>query len=192
MRHRAGGLVAPKRHPKRREGGFTLVELLVVILIVTLLMALLAVWIVGVQQRAASANCKAEIQALDEGCKSYKVDNNVYPPNDKGDSRNLHYYLGRPRTVIMGRTDSGPQLTAKKPPYIDFPAGWLKLASGQLPDATQPVPVIDPWDNLVRYKLPGQYLNPAPDIWSPGPNGIDDLVAAGGTTDDICNWIKEY
>jgi prepilin-type N-terminal cleavage/methylation domain-containing protein len=180
------------RHRSRSARGFTLVELIVVIAIITLLMALLAVWIVGVQQRASNANCKAMIQALDEGCKAYKVENNKYPPNDKGDSRNLHYYLGMKRVVVMGRADSGPQITAKKPPLIDFPAGWLKLAKGQIPDPTQPVPVVDPWDNLVRYTRPGKYSAPAPDIWSPGPNSKDDPVPPGGDTDDICNWLKEY
>lgn len=175
-----------------RNGGFTLIELIVVIAIITILMALLAVFIVGVMDRAANANCKAIVDGLDKACKIYRQEYNVYPPNNKGDSRCLHFYLGRERLVSRGKTDSGPTLTVKAPPLIEFPQDWLKLAKGQVPNATQPSPIVDPWDGIIRYKLPGKYQPSGVDIWSPGKNGQDDLVDAGGETDDIANWIKEY
>jgi prepilin-type N-terminal cleavage/methylation domain-containing protein len=184
-----------RRRPER--GGFTLVELIVVIAIITILMALLAVFVVGVLDRAANAKAKAIVEGLDKACQTYRLENNVYPPNDKGgDSRNLHYYLGRNRLVSKGRMDNGMSILVKAPPIIEFPQDWLKLAKGQVPDATQPVPVIDPWDNLIRYQLPGKFNKKGVDIWSPGKNGVDDLsndLADGsGQSDDICNWVKEY
>lgn len=177
---------------RQKKGGFTLVELIVVIAIITILMALLVVFIVGVMERAANANCKAIVDGLDKACQIYRQENNVYPPNDKGDSRCLHYYLGRERNVSKGKTDSGPSLVVKAPPLIQFPQDWLKLTKGQVANADQPSPVIDPWDNLIRYLVPGKYNKRGVDIWSPGKNGQDDLVDAGGETDDIANWIKEY
>jgi len=177
---------------RRKNGGFTLIELIVVIAIITILMALLAVFIVGVMERAANANCKAIVDGLDKACTVYRQEYNVFPPNDKGDSRCLHYYLGRERLVPRGKTDSGPTLMVKSPPLIQFPQDWLKLGKGQIPNPDQPSPIMDPWDGMIRYKLPGKYNPRGVDIWSPGKNGQDDLVAAGGDTDDIANWIKEY
>lgn len=177
---------------RRRQAGFTLVELIVVIAIITILMALLAVFIVGVMERAQNAKAKAIVDGLDKACQTYRMDYNVYPPNDKGDSRNLHFYLGRDRKISKAKRDDGSSILVSAPPILQFPQDWLKLSKGQVPDATQPVPVIDPWDGLIRYQLPGTYNKKGVDIWSGGKNGQDDKVDAAGETDDICNWIKEY
>jgi prepilin-type N-terminal cleavage/methylation domain-containing protein len=176
----------------RRDGGFTLIELIVVIAIITLLMALLAVFIVGVLDRAANAKAKAIVDGLDKACQTYKLEYNVYPANDRGDSRCLHYYLGGPRKISKGMQDDGTSILVNGPPILLFPTDWLQLAKGQNPDPKQPVPIIDPWGSLIRYKVPGFYNKKGVDIWSPGKNMQDDLVDAGGETDDICNWIKEY
>jgi general secretion pathway protein G len=170
----------------RQAAGFTLIELIVVIAIITLLMAFLALFISHIGDTAKNAKAKALVDTLDAACRFYRDDNGVYPPNTMGDSRNLHYSLGRPRVVSMGGT-----IQARRPPYIDFQADWLQLARGQSPDPTNPVPVIDPWGNPIQYVLPGVYSAPAPDIWSRGANGKDDLVPPGGATDDLCNWIKD-
>jgi prepilin-type N-terminal cleavage/methylation domain-containing protein len=195
MRERSGRGLALRRPDQQ---GFTLVELIVVIAIITILMALLAVFVVGVLDRAANAKAKAIVDGLDKACQTYRLENNVYPPNDKGgDSRCLHYYLGRTRLISKGRMDDGNSIVVKAPPIIEFPQDWLKLAKGQVPDATQPVPIVDPWDNLIRYvPFPGKFNKKGVDIWSPGKNGVDDLandLADGsGQSDDICNWVKEY
>lgn len=181
---------SPRRN--RSEGAFTLIELLVVIAIITMLMAFLAVFVVGVIERAKIANTKAIVDALDKGCGTYRQAYNVYPPNNKGDSRCLHFYLGRDRMVSMGRQDTGAGIMVKKPAIIDFPQDWLQLTKGQIPNPDQPVPIIDTWDNVIQYRLPGQFNKSGVDIWSKGKNGQDDLTAAGGDTDDVCNWIKEY
>lgn len=193
MRDRSERRMGRRRHA---GGGFTLVELIVVIAIITILMALLAVFVVGVLDRAANAKAKAIVDGLDKGCQTYRMEYNVYPPNNKGDSRCLHFYLGRPRIVSKGRVDDGSIIAVNAPPIIEFPQDWLQLNKGQIPDATQPVPIVDPWNNLVRYLVPGKFNKMGVDIWSPGKNGVDDLandlVDGSGQSDDICNWVKEY
>lgn len=187
-----GGSGSGEPMKSRRAQGFTLVELIVVIAIITLLIALLSVFIVGVRQRAQNAKALAVVMALDKGCQTYKLEYNVYPPDDKGDSRNLHFYLAKDRMVSKGRSDDGSSILVSAPPILSIPIDWLKLAQGQMPDPKQPVPIIDPWDNLIRYKVPGNYNKRGVDIWSPGMNCQDDLVDPGGETDDLCNWIKEF
>lgn len=43
---------------------------------------------------------------------------------------------------------------------------------------------VDPWGNAFRYRYPGTHNTGAYDIWSVGPNGIDE----SGEGDDIVNW----
>ena len=95
-------------------------------------------------------------------------------------------------SVAKGLRDDGTSIIVNGPPILQFPTDWLQLAQGQNPDPKQPVPVIDPWGNAIKYKVPGQFNKTGVDIWSMGANGQDDLVAAGQDTDDISNWNKEY
>jgi prepilin-type N-terminal cleavage/methylation domain-containing protein len=174
------------------ERGFTLVEMLVVITIILILLAFLVVLIVGVVDRARYAKTTAIVTGLDKACHAYFQDYNVYPPNDKGDSRSLHYYLGRERYVKAQHTSGGPELKTKKPPLIDFNADWLQLAKGTTPNADQPVPIVDAWDQLIKYKNPGTKNPRTIDIWSSGKNGTDELDPLAPEFDDVTNWVKEY
>jgi prepilin-type N-terminal cleavage/methylation domain-containing protein len=175
----------------KKKLGFTLVELIVVITIITLLVALLAVLIIGVIDRAKYSKTAGIVMALDKGCQNYKVDFGVFPPANKGDSRALHFYLGRERYIEAQQVEIGPPIKVKKPPIIEFQMDWLRSGTGPAnPD--QPVPIIDPWENDLRYKNPGFYLKNGVDIWSPGKNGQDDLVDVGVESDDVSNWNKDY
>jgi len=171
--------------------GFTLIELIVVIAILAILASLLAVFVVGMIDQAKIKSTRAFLSAVDTACQVYRMENNSYPPDDRGDSRCLHYYLGRERMVTQGRPESGPVQTVKAPPHLVFPKDWLSLAPGQVPDANQPVPLVDPWGSLIRYKVPGTYNSRGVDLWSPGKNLQDDPVPPGGVTDDVSNWLKE-
>ncbi len=176
----------------RKSLGFTLVEMLVVICIILILMAFLVVLIVGVVDRARYAKTTATVTMLDKGCHTYFLDFNVYPPNDKGDSRSLHYYLGRERYLKAQHTAGGPELKTKKPPIIEFKADMLQLAKNTAPNADQPVPIMDAWDQLVKYKVPGAWNKKTIDIWSSGKNGTDELDPTNKDFDDVTNWNKEY
>ena len=171
--------------------GFTLIELIVVIAIITILTALLSVLIVGAIDGVKVRSTRVFLQAVDSACQSYRQENNAYPSDDRGDSRCLHFYLGRERLVRKAVSAGGADPTAKAPPFFDFPQDWLDLSKGQVPDPNQPVALVDPWGSLIRYKVPGVYTRTGVDLWSPGKNLKDDLVGPGGVTDDVANWIKE-
>ncbi len=176
---------------RRMRKGFTLVELLVVIVIIMILAALLVVLISGVVERARYAKTAAVIKMLDKGCQDYRIDFGMYPPNDKGDSRCFHYYLGRERLVKTQEVEAGPELKKKLPPLIEFGLDMLQTGAGPAnPD--RPCPIIDAWGNLVRYKNPGFYNKKGVDIWSPGRNGADELDPMSGNFDDVSNWVKDY
>jgi type II secretory pathway pseudopilin PulG len=179
--------------PSASGGGFTLVEILVVITIITLLVSLLVVLIANIIDRARYAKTAAVIKLLDDGCKTYHLDFGQYPPNDKQDSRCLHHYLGIPRKIVTQKGDVGGSLVSTKPPIIEFQRDMLGDAKSGIPDArTNPVPIVDAFDNPVRYKVPGKYNRKSVDIWSPGKNGKDELDESVPGYDDVTNWSKEF
>ena len=175
----------------RKNAGFTLVEMLVVICIILVLMAFLVVLVVGVVDRARYAKTTATVQMLDKGCHTYFLDFNQYPPTDKGDN-SFHYYLGRDRYLKAQHTSGGPELRTKKPAIIDFKADVLQLAKNAAPNPDQPVAVVDAWDQVVKYKKPGQWNKNTIDIWSSGKNGTDELDPTHKDFDDVTNWNKEF
>lgn len=65
----------------RRRGGFTLVELLMVITIISILAALLVVGAQSAIGKANDARVTLEIGQLDTALQSYKDDRGAYPPN---------------------------------------------------------------------------------------------------------------
>ncbi len=171
--------------------GFTLIELIVVIAIITILASLVAVLFVGAVEKARVQVTRAFLNDVDQAAQHYRMETNAYPPDDRGDSRCLHFYLGRERQVRKGLVEGGPSQVRIEQPYLVFPQEWLSLAKGQVPDANSPVPLLDPWGSLIRYTVPGTYNPGRFDLWSPGKNLQDDRVGPGGETDDVCNWLKE-
>lgn len=167
--------------------GFTLVEMIIVIAVILVLVSLTIGVIVIVTDRANYAKTEAVVKMLDDACKAYKQQYNAYPPNDKGDSRCFHYYLGAERKISLDK-DSGVQ--TKRPPFIEFKADMLDLPANTPPDEKNPVPVVDAWGQKIKYKLPGQWNSKHVDIWSSGKNGKDELDPADKDFDDVVNWIK--
>jgi prepilin-type N-terminal cleavage/methylation domain-containing protein len=178
---------------KRKDKGFTLVEILVVITIITLLVSLLVVLIANIIDRARYAKTAATVKLLDGACKSYHLDFGVYPPNNKGDSRSLHHHLGSPRKLQTVKSDMGAALVSNKPPIVEFQRDMLQDTKGGTPDPLlNPVPIVDGFDNPIRYKTPGHYNKKSIDLWSPGKDGKDQLEETAADYDDVTNWAKEY
>ncbi len=71
----------------RRAGhkaGFTLLELMVVIVILGLLAAIVAPRIIGRADEARVVEAKVQIQNLETALKLYKLDNGAYPSTEQG------------------------------------------------------------------------------------------------------------
>lgn len=166
--------------------GFTLVELIIVIAIILILASMLVVAVVIITTKAQYTKTEAIVKLLDDGCRLYKIEFNVYPANDKGDSRCLHHYLGSERVVLL---DAAVGMKARKKPFIEFRLDQLKETSGP-PDPKNPVPPVDAWDQPIRYANPGRQIKTGVDLWSAGKNGLDELDPAHKDFDDVCNWVK--
>jgi general secretion pathway protein G len=64
---------------KRKESGFTIVELLIVIVIIGILATLVIVTFTGIQQRARNTKRQTDINAIDSHLEAYNADQGYYP-----------------------------------------------------------------------------------------------------------------
>jgi len=68
----------------RRERGFTLIEIMVVVVIIGLLAAVIVPTVVSKVDEARVAKAKEDIQSLETGLTEYRLDNSTYPTTDQG------------------------------------------------------------------------------------------------------------
>lgn len=140
---------------RRRRAGLTLVEVMLV-LVILMIIASLAVTAYGPIQRKAYINAaKTQIKAFKTPLQAYKLDIGDFPASGDG----LEALRDAPTNLQNPDKWSGP--------YLD-----------------SPVP-LDPWGSPYQYEYPGKYDTEQPDIWSFGPDGIDN------TDDDVGNWMTE-
>jgi general secretion pathway protein G len=74
-------------HPRSKheqERGFTLVELMVVIVILGLLATIVVINVMPAMDRAAATTARANISQIEEGLKIYKLNNGRYPTAEEG------------------------------------------------------------------------------------------------------------
>lgn len=69
---------------RHRESGFTLVELMVVIVIIGLLATVVIINIVPALDTASSTKARADIEMIDQAVQRYYLDNRRYPTTEEG------------------------------------------------------------------------------------------------------------
>ncbi len=97
---------------KRVRTGFTLIELIVVIVVIGLLAGLVAPQIIGRVGDARIATAKAQIEMIGLGLENYRLDNGVYPTTAQG----LAALRQRPAGSSPGANWRGPYLRKSLPP----------------------------------------------------------------------------
>ncbi|MFY9941201.1 MAG: type II secretion system major pseudopilin GspG [Desulfobacterales bacterium] len=109
--------------------GFTMIELMVVIVILGILAAIIAPKLVGRTDEARITKAKVDITNLETALKLYKLDNGVYPG-----------------------TEQGLQALVEAPETGTAPRNWRE--GGYLEKNRVPK---DPWGNEFVYLSPGVY-----------------------------------
>lgn len=94
-------LTQPKR--RREEDGFTLVELMVVIVIIGLLATVVMINVLPSQDKAMVTKAKADISTLSQAMEMYRLDNLSYPSGGEG----LQALVSQPATAQAGRYRPG-------------------------------------------------------------------------------------
>ncbi len=115
--------------PGRRFGndGFTLIELMVVIVILGVLAGLIIPRIMGRPEEARQMKARVQMESIETALRLYKLDNGDYPS-----------------------TEQGLQALVETPTVGELPKAWRKggyLEKGKMPK--------DPWENEYLYLCPG-------------------------------------
>jgi general secretion pathway protein G len=111
---------------KRRNRGFTLIEVMVVVVILSILAAIVVPKIMGRPDEARIAKARQDIRALESALNLYKLDNFNYPT-----------------------TDQGLEALVRKPSLPPVPNNWKEGGYvDRLPK--------DPWDREYLFLSPGE------------------------------------
>jgi general secretion pathway protein G len=70
--------------PQARSGGFTLMEMMLVLLIITLIIGGVAVMAPGFMNTASRTTTKTKLNTLEASLMSYRTDNSFYPTQQQG------------------------------------------------------------------------------------------------------------
>lgn len=125
----------------RRRSGFTLLELVVVIIVLGLLATIVAPQIIDRLSDAKSTTARTQIELLSVALDAYRLDNGAYPT-----------------------TDQGLSALRERPTRAPVPANWRG------PYLRKPVPA-DPWGRAYVYRAPGERNRGAFDLESLGRDG---------------------
>ena len=74
----------PRQMPGRYESGFSLVELMVVLVIIGLLATIVIINVMPAADRAATTKARADIATLEQAVDLYKLDHQTYPSAAEG------------------------------------------------------------------------------------------------------------
>ena len=129
-------------HKIKTNHGFTLIELMVVIVILGILVSFIAPRLMGRPDEAKQVKARVQIESLETAIKLYKLDNGIYPTTEQG----LQALIEQPQTGTL-------------------PKKWRKggyLEKGKVPK--------DPWGNEFIYLSPGAHGDY--DIIAYGADGV--------------------
>lgn len=128
----------------KKQSGFTLLEIMVVVVIMGMLSSVVAVNLMGAKDQAAIQTAGTKISDLGAVLETYRLDTNQYPT-----------------------TDQGLDALIRKPTSAPVPKRYRK--GGYL----QEMP-LDPWGNEFIYMRPGIHNPDRYDLYSAGPDGEPD------------------
>jgi general secretion pathway protein G len=131
---------------KPSQGGFTLLELVLVMLILGILAARLIPNFVGRSEDAKRARATSDIEALSTALDAYEADNGFYPTTSQG------------LMALMEQPTGQPIPENWKGPYL------------------RRIPKEDPWGSPYQYRSPGFNNPTSYDLYSLGRDGREGGV----------------
>lgn len=110
----------------RRQGGFSLIEIMVVVIIIGLLASIVAPAVLDRADEARLQKVQADFKAIQTALKLYRIDNYVYPSSEQG-----------------------LEALVERPTIAPEPRNWKQ--GGYLDELPQ-----DPWGSPYQYLSPGE------------------------------------
>jgi len=130
------------RHPiAPRANGFTLLEIMVVVIVIGLLAGLVGPQIIGRVSEAKGATARTQIEMIGVALDSYRLDNGRYPTTEQG----LAALRTQPNTEPLPANWRGPYLRREVP--------------------------MDPWGRAYEYRSPGEENPGSFDLFTLGLDG---------------------
>lgn len=136
---------------QRRERGFSLLEIMAVVLIMGLLVSLVGYNVLARVDEARVSTGRTQMKLIEGALEFYRMDNARYPTQEQG------------LDALIEQPTSGPA------PRNYRPEGYLNDVSA----------LTDPWGERYQYESPGQHNPYSFDLWShgadatPGGEGVD-------------------
>jgi len=127
----------------QRKRGFTLIEIMAVVLIIGMLSGIVGFAVFQQVEKARVVTARAQVDRLESSLELYNMDNGRFPTSEQG----------------LAALISEPSAAPEPPNYQ--PGGYIK--GGQLP--------LDPWGNEFQYESPGSNNQRSYDLWSFGKDG---------------------
>ncbi len=153
-----------RRRTHKKRQAFTLIE---VLLVAGILAVLAAFAIPQLYKRSKKAKIMITEAAVGrngpiaKGLEDYRFDMGKYPETDDG------------LAALFQKKDSRDD---EDDPY-DGP--YMRGSIQEL---------VDPWSHPFEFRSPGEFHEDEYDLWSWGPDGVDDEGKEG--SDDVKNWIE--
>lgn len=132
-----------RREGGRRRAGFTLIEIMAVVLIMGLLVGIVGITVFAQVDKARVQTAKATISQLESALEFYRMDNGRYPTTDQG----------------LEALVTAPSIPPEPRNYP--PEGYLKKTGA----------LVDPWGSPFQYTSPGDRNPHTFDLWSLGADG---------------------
>jgi len=134
----------------KSQAGFTLIEIMIVVIILAILAAAVIPRLTGRTQQAKESRAKADIETLSLALDLYAIDNGFFPSSTQG------------LNDLRAKPTSPPVPTSWRGPYI-------KRSTPK-----------DPWGTPYKYASPGMHNIEDYDIYTFGPDGVqgggDDIA----------------
>ncbi|MBF0284018.1 MAG: type II secretion system major pseudopilin GspG [Magnetococcales bacterium] len=99
----------PDRAPAARQAGFTLIEVMVVVVILAILATIVAPKVMGRPDEARIAKAKQDLAAIENALNLYKLDNFRYPTTDEGLDALVHKPENAPNWKDGGYLSRAPK-----------------------------------------------------------------------------------
>lgn len=125
MRNRMSMPAASRRRPA--EAGFTLVEVMVVVVIIGLLATAVMINVLPSQDRAMKEKARTDVAVLEQAVETYRLENLTFPTSDQG----------------LSALVTPPPGLSRPDRYRE--GGYIR----RLPQ--------DPWGNPYQYRYPGEH-----------------------------------
>lgn len=128
----------------RSQAGFTLLEILLVVVIIGFLVTVAGIRLTKESGRAKTVTAQRQIDSYKTCLGVYELDNGFYPSTEQG------------LQALVAQPSSTPAPMHWKGPYLD-------------PPVVRP----DPWGRPYNYRYPGQKIPSGYDLYSAGPDGVE-------------------